>query len=284
MRALPLLAPAAALLATLLTGCATGPSPTQIRLDNLDARVSKIERVVSNGSLVQLAQQQASLQAEVSTLRGRLDRLEQSNQRLSRQQHDLYADLSKRVSALEQQSTAEQAAIQAAAAASAGSGSAGSASGAGAAGSSGSAAAGASSNSGSIAGMLPGVTPTQQSVYEQAFGALKAGSYSVAISGFEGFLKGYPTSPLAPNAEYWLGETHFVDQHYRRAEQAFRSVFTLWPNSAKAPDAMLALGNVLLVQGRTHAGRAMLRQVVKQFPETDAAKRAAKRLIGKSAG
>ena len=278
MRALPLLAPAAAMLATLLTGCATGPSPTQIRLDNLDARVSKIERVVSNGSLVQLAQQQASLQAEVSTLRGRLDRLEQSNQRLSRQQHDLYADLSKRVSALEQQSTAEQAAIQAAAAASAGSGSAGSASGAGAAGSSGSAAAGASSNSGSIAGMLPGVTPTQQSVYEQAFGALKAGSYSVAISGFEGFLKGYPTSPLAPNAEYWLGEAHYVNQNFNQAEKCFRTVLKKWPDSGKAPAALFDLGNTLIAQGKVHAGRAALRKVVKRYPGTDVAKRAASTL------
>ncbi len=257
MRALRLLVSAAAL-ATLLAGCATGPDPTQLRLDRLDVRVSKLEHFVSNGSLVQLAERQDSLQAQVRDLQGQVDDLQRSNRRLQKEQRDLYANLDKRMATLQRLVAQGPAAA-------------------------GSAAAGATDSAAAL-GALPGVTPAQQSAYRQAFNALKAGSYPAAVGGFEGFLKRYPASPLAPNAEYWLGETHFVDQHYRRAEQAFRSVFTLWPNSAKAPDAMLALGNVLLVQGRTHAGRAMLRQVVKQFPETDAAKRAAKRLIGKSAG
>ena len=275
MRALPLIAPAAALFVTLLSGCATGPSPTQIRLDNLDTRVSKIERVVSSGGLVQLAQEQASLQAQVRSLRGRLDNLEQSNQRISRQQRALYADLNKRVSALERASAAQEAAIQAASAAqagSAGSGGAGDLSGAAGAGSSGSSGASAS---GSLAAMMPGVSPTQQSVYEQAFGALKAGSYSVAIRGFQGFLKTYPASPLAPNAEYWLGEAHYVNQNFNAAEKCFRAVLKKWPDSGKAAAALFDLGNTLIAQGKVREGRAMLKKVTQRYPGTDLALRAA---------
>ena len=273
MRALPLIAPTAALLAALLTGCATGPSPTQIRLDNLDARVSKIERVVSNGSLVQLAQQQASLQAQVSSLRGRLDSVVESNKRMSRQQHDLYADLSKRVKTLERQSAAEQQAIQAAA--EAGSGGTSGSTGAAASSGVGGAGAGAAAGGGSLSGMLPGVTPTQQSVYEQAFGSLKAGSYTVAISGFEGFLKSYPTSPLAPNAEYWLGEAHYVNQNFNQAEKCFRTVLKKWPDSGKAAAAMFDLGNTLIAQGKVHEGRAQLKKVTELYPGTGLALRAA---------
>ncbi len=265
MRALRLLMPAAAL-ATLLAGCATGPDPTQVRLDNLDARVSKLEHFVRNGSLVQLAERQNSLQAQIRDLKGKVDDLQRTNKRLRKQQRDLYANLDKRMTALERRVAQGPGPVLGAAAAAAGP------------------AASAAAGNASALGALPGVTPAQQSAYGKAFDALKAGSYPAAASGFEGFLRRYPSSPLAPNAEYWLGETHFVDQHYTRAEQAFRSVFTRWPNSGKAADAMLALGNVLLAQGRTHEGNAMLRQVVKQFPDTDAARRAAKRLMGKPTG
>ena len=260
MRALRLLMPAAAL-TLLLAGCATGPDPTQVRLDNLDTRVSKLEHFVSNGSLVQLAERQDSLQAQIRNLQGQVDDLQRTNHRLEKQQRDLYANLDKRMGALERRVAQGPGSVAAA----------------------GSSVPSSAADNASTLGALPGVTPAQQSAYGKAFNALKAGSYAAAVSGFEGFLKRYPSSPLAPNAEYWLGETHFVDQHYKRAEQAFRSVFTRWPNSGKASDAMLALGNVLLAQGKTYEGNAMLRQVIKQYPETDAAKRAAKRLMGRPA-
>ena len=237
--------PLALLVTALVAGCATTPpdqDPVQIRLNNLDARVARVERIVSNQSLVQMAQEVATLQGEVRDLRGRIDDLQNANRQLSRQQHDFYADLNKRVTALEQGGTA-------------GGGQMGSAGG-------GSGAA------------EPGVTSTQQAVYAQAFNALKAGSYSVAIAGFQGFLSQYPTSPLAPNAQYWLGQAHYVNQDFAAAEHDFQTVLDKWPNSSKAPAAMLDLGNTQLAQGKTAKGRATLRQVVSQFPGTDAASRA----------
>ncbi|HET9019357.1 MAG TPA: YbgF trimerization domain-containing protein, partial [Acetobacteraceae bacterium] len=174
-----------ALVTVLAAGCASVPpdqDPVQLRLNNLDSRVSRVERVMSNESLVQMAQQVDTLQAEVRDLRGRIDDLQNANRQLRQQQHDLYGDLNKRVTALEH----------------------------------GAAPPGTGSDSGANA--EPGVTSTEQTVYAQAFNALKAGSYSVAISGFQGFLKQYPASPLAPNAEYWLGQAHYVNQDYAAAE------------------------------------------------------------------
>jgi tol-pal system protein YbgF len=230
-----------ALVTVLAAGCATVPpdqDPVQIRLNNLDARVSRVERVMSNQSLVQMAQQVDTLQAEVRDLRGRIDDLQNANRALARQQHAFYADLDKRVTALEHGGSAPG----------------------------GTASAGPDGE--------PGVTSTQQAVYGQAFNALKAGSYSVAISGFQGFLKQYPASPLAPNAQYWLGQAHYVNQDFAAAETDFQTVLDKWPNSSKAPAAMLDLGNTQLAQGKVAKGRATLREVVSQFPGTDAANRA----------
>jgi tol-pal system protein YbgF len=242
-----------ALITVLATGCASVPpdqDPVQIRMNDLDARISKVERVVSNQSLVQLATEVDTLQAEVRDLRGQVEDLQNSNRELRKQQHDLYADLDKRVGALEH---------------------------GGAAGGGSDTGSAAGSGGGADAGDQ-GVSATEQSIYGQAFDALKAGSYSVAISGFQSFLKQYPASALAPNAQYWLGEAHYVNQDFAAAGVAFQTVLDKWPSSGKAPDAMLDLGNTQLAQGKTAKGRATLRQVISQYAGTDAASRAQARL------
>ena len=230
-----------ALVTVLAAGCASVPpdqDPVQIRLNDLDGRISKVERVVSNQSLLQMAQQVDTLQAQVRDLRGQIDDLQNSNRELKKQQHDMYADLDKRVGALEH----------------------------------GNSGGGASGDAGQ------GASSTEQSIYGQAFDALKAGNYTVAISGFQDFLHQYPSSPLAPNAEYWLGEAHYVNRDLSAAETAFQGVLDKWPSSSKAPDAMLDLGNTQLAEGKTAKGRATLHQVVSQYGGTDAANRAQTRL------
>src|SRR3954469_9090149 len=75
-------------LAAVLAGCASTPpeeDPVQIKLNDLEGRVARIERVVSNQSLVQLAQNLDSVQAETRRLRGRIDELENSNEQMKKQ-------------------------------------------------------------------------------------------------------------------------------------------------------------------------------------------------------
>ncbi len=235
--------------ATLLAGCVTTPpeeDPVQIKLNELDTRLAKVERIVENQSLVQLAQQLDSIQNEVRQMRGRLDEIENSNEAMRKQQRDLYSDLDKRISALQANGTA------------------GSASGAGSA--------------SADAPPSPGGGSVEQTVYNQAFDALKAGSYSVAITGFKDFLSNYPSSPLAENAQYWLGEAHYVNKEYDAAAGDFRSLLQKWPNSRKAPDAMLKLGYTQFEQKKFGEARTTLTQVSQKFPDSDAAKLASERL------
>jgi tol-pal system protein YbgF len=88
------------ILSALAAGCATVPpeeDPVQIKLNEIDGRVGRIERVVSNQSLLDLAQKVDALQAENRQLRGRLEELENNSESLRKQQRDLYSDLDKRV-------------------------------------------------------------------------------------------------------------------------------------------------------------------------------------------
>ena len=252
-------------LTALLGACASTPpepDPVQVKLTDLDTRVARIERIAANQA--EMSQRLDDIQQTLRELRGRVEELEHSNEALSRQQHDLYADLDKRLTA-----AAGGAAAGAAAgatgepAAGAGAGSAGGAPTDSAAGS----AAGSSSPS-----------STEQAVYGQAFDALKAGSYSVAIAGFKDFLGTYPASPLAENAQYWLGEAYYVNKDYDAAGGAFRAVLKKWPASRKAPDALLKLGYTQAAQKQYAAARATLGEVTKKYPGSDPARLAAERL------
>jgi tol-pal system protein YbgF len=269
---------AVALVASLGAGCASTPAaddPVQVKLNDIDTRLTRIERIISNQSLVELAQHLDQVQSDVRQLRGRVEELEYNTESTRKQQRDLYSDLDKRLAALGGGSAGA-----AAASASSGSGSVG----AGGSSVPQSAAGGAGSSAAVVAAGSAGTdsagagTSEEQRVYGQSFDALKAGSYSTAITGFKDFLSSYPASPLAENAQYWLGEAFYVTRDFDSATGAFKTVLQKWPDSRKAPDALLKLGYTQLEQKKVGEGRATLAQVVQKYPGTDAAKLAAERL------
>jgi tol-pal system protein YbgF len=260
----------AALATALGGGCATTPEEDTVlqgKLSDLDARITRLER--ANQSQVELAQHMEAEQAEVRELRGQLDQVEHDNAALRKQQHDLYADLDARVKALSAASGAGGA-VGAAAGAGAGTGAA--------AGTAGAAADAAPAAAGAGASAAGEATSTEQAVYSQSFEALKAGSYSIAITGFKDFLRSYPQSSLAENAQYWLGEAYYVNHDYDSAAEAFRVVLKKWPGARKAPDALLKLGYTQVEQKQFSAARSTLTAVSQRYPGTEAAKLAAEKL------
>jgi tol-pal system protein YbgF len=243
----------AVILTSLVSACAVAPEedPVQIKLNDIDGRVQRIERVVSNQSLLEMAQKLDTAQGDVRTLRGRVEELENSNEALRKQQRELYADLDKRI-------------------ASAGAGGPGPSIGT-------PGVIGSQPVPGVVSG-TPGSAATEQAAYSQAFDALKAQNYAAAITGFRSFLSTYPASPIAENAQYWLGEAHYAKGEYDQAAAAFRTVGERWPNSRKSPDALLKLGFSQLEMKRYAEARVSLADVTRKFPDSDAAKLAAERL------
>ncbi len=237
----------AVLLVSLVSGCAVAPDdPVAVQLNDVDERVQRIERVVSNQSLVEMAQRLDAAQADVRSLRGRIEELENSNESLRKQSRELYSDLDKRLTGFN----------------------------------SGAAGAGGVAGPGPGPGGAPagGSAAAEQAAYNQAFDALKSSNYTGAITGFEAFLSTYPGSPIAENAQYWLGEAHYAKGEYDKAANAFRVVGERWPNSRKTPDAMLKLGYSQIELKQVGAARVTLSDVTRRFPDSDAAKLAAERL------
>ncbi len=228
--------------ALVLTGCALTPEedPVQLRLDDLDARVGRIDRIVANQSLIQMAQRVDSLQEEIRGLRGRIEELQNENVKLRKEQRDLYTDLDKRLT--------EAAAVAAAAAAAP--------------------AAAPAASSGA----------DEQTQYARALEELKVRNYAAAVETLRSLAVVYPNGALADNTQYWLGEAYYVTQEYDHATASFQRVITNWPNSRKVPDALLKLGYIQAEQNKLPAARATLQQVVAKYPDSEAARYAAERL------
>src|SRR5689334_20495954 len=99
----------------LVTACATPreQDPTWQKLTEVDGRVLRIERVINNQSLLELAQKNDALQTDLRNLRGQLEELQHSVDTLRDQQRDMYADLDKRVQGLESSRAASMSAVAA---------------------------------------------------------------------------------------------------------------------------------------------------------------------------
>lgn len=103
-------------------------------------------------------------------------------------------------------------------------------------------------------------------LYETAYGQLLRQDYGAAQAGFTDFLKQYPRDTLAPDALYWLGETHFVQQNYNDAAEAFDLVTSSYASSSKAPDAQIRKATALAQAGKKDQACAAFRQFGVKFP------------------
>ncbi len=118
----------------------------------------------------------------------------------------------------------------------------------------------------------------ERAAYEGAFTLLKEGRYPQSIEALQKFLKAYPQSGYADNAQYWLGEANYVSREYKTAAAEFEKVVSQYPNSSKVPDAMLKLGFTRYELQQWGEARKALEQVVSQFPNSTAARLAETRL------
>ena len=77
------------------------------------------------------------------------------------------------------------------------------------------------------------------------------------------------------DSQYWLGESFFQRQQYRDAAEAFLGVTTKFDKSAKAPDALLRLGQSLAALKEKEAACAALGEVTRKYPRASAGVKAA---------
>lgn len=114
--------------------------------------------------------------------------------------------------------------------------------------------------------------------YEVALAQFKANNFGSAIQGLQEFMKTYPTSPLAPSAQYWIGNAYYALRDYKSAIAEQQKVVATWPDHAKAPDAMLNIASSQAELGDVNGARNTLKLLVGKYPNSPAAEQAKQRL------
>jgi tol-pal system protein YbgF len=111
---------------------------------------------------------------------------------------------------------------------------------------------------------------TPKELYDLGYGFVVRKDYAQAESTLEAFLKKHPKDRLVPEANFWLGESLFQRQRYDAAAERFLDVSTKHASSAKAPDALLRLGQSLAALGQKQMACASLAEVGRKYPRASA--------------
>jgi tol-pal system protein YbgF len=206
----------------------------------LEERFSKVESASADRSaLLELSSQIGAMRDDLQRMRGQVEVLANQAEIAEKRQKDLYLDIDTRLRKLEQ--------------------------------------------AGEKVAEKPAATTVEPSAaenraYQAALDQFKLGNYPLAVSAMQGFLVTYPSSPLAPNAQYWIGMAYSGQRNYKEAINAQRKVLGSWPASEKAPDALLSIASSQETMGDRPGARRSLEELVSKYPASSAAASAKQRL------
>ena len=207
----------------------------------VDERLARAESASTDRSaLLELSSQINALRDEVARMRGQVEVLAHQAEVADKRQKDLYLDIDTRLRKLEEvnERTADKPA----------------------------------------AGMPAEVSPGESKAYQAALDQFKLGNYALAVSAMQGFLVTYPSSPLAANAQYWIGMAHSGQRDYKSSIAAQRKLLTTWPDSDKAPDALLSIASSQETMGDRKSAQRTLQDLIAKYPSSSSAASAKQRL------
>ena len=99
-----------------------------------------------------------------------------------------------------------------------------------------------------------------------------SGAWSLAVSGFEALIRTFPRTESAGEAQFYIGETYYAQNKWREAIDAYGLVLQNYRTSSTVPDTYFKRGRAYAQTGQPDKAREMWEAVIKQFPESDAAR------------
>jgi len=120
--------------------------------------------------------------------------------------------------------------------------------------------------------------PAESRDFEAALAIFRKGDFPAAQSAFTDFIKRYPQSGFRPTALFWLGNAQYANRDYRGAIGNFRALLTAAPDHPRAAEAVLSIANCQIELKDNAAARRTLDELVKTYPQSEAASAAKERL------
>lgn len=199
---------------------------------------NRMDTKADKTSTLDLIAQHDQTMQEIARLRGQVEVLQNEIEVASKRQKDLYADMDKRLRALEPRQV-------------------------------------------EIDGQTASVDQSEQNAYDAAMQQFKDGDYEGAATSLQGFVRRYPGSAYAANAQYWLGNAHYANRDCKAAIVAQQAMVKNYPTSPKAADAMLNIASCQTELKAVNNAKKTLSDLIKTYPNTAAARTAKERLGGK---
>ena len=124
---------------------------------------------------------------------------------------------------------------------------------------------------GDTTAVAPGApaAPGPNQLYQLAYDQLRRASYGTARAGFEELVRLYPTSELAPDAQFYIAEAYAAEGAVAAGDSAYTQVVTKYPRTPKAATALYKLALSLARQGRKSDARSAMDRVVREYPSSD---------------
>jgi tol-pal system protein YbgF len=137
---------------------------------------------------------------------------------------------------------------------------------------------GAPSTGGSAANNPPpNISPT--ALWDRVYAVYTAGQFDLAVDGFQSYIRTFPTSPLADDAQLYIGHSLYSAGKYADAVTALQRVITNYPNSDSVPAAYYKLGLSYEALKQLEPARRAFETVIKNHPTSSEATLARQALV-----
>ncbi|MDE2077833.1 MAG: tol-pal system protein YbgF [Burkholderiales bacterium] len=120
--------------------------------------------------------------------------------------------------------------------------------------------------------------PDEKKQFEDALTKFRSQDFAGAAAALNAFMQKYPSTGYKESALYWLGNAYYGATQYKDAIAAFKQLIAMTPDHARAPEAMLSIANCYSELKETKLLRKTLNDVIKQYPQSEAAQAAKDRI------
>jgi TolA-binding protein len=137
---------------------------------------------------------------------------------------------------------------------------------------------GAPPSTGAPAGATPTMTASPRQVWDAAYADYTSGQYDLAVLGFEAYIRNFPKSDSADDAQVLICAAFLADKKYQKAVDACDTAIRTYPSGNAIPDAYFRKGLALADMRDVNGARTAWETVVRNFPDSDAGRLAKQRL------
>lgn len=124
----------------------------------------------------------------------------------------------------------------------------------------------------------PDASAAVEDTFSAAYADFAKGNFALALAGFQDFLKKYPNSELADNAQYWIADSYYAQGDFETAAVQFDVVVQKYPKGDRVPAALLKRALCLIEMNRTPDAVVLLQYLIQTYPSSEEASLAKQKL------